>query len=275
MKIPPAGDGPGAEPGVLLVTDLDGTLLDHHTYRPGPAVAAYRRLVSAGVGIAFCSAKTLGEQKELAARLGGKPALVVENGAAVILPPGFAGVTRARRTVLGRPYREVRAALLAAAEECGTPVTGYGDMSIEAMMDRTGLDRTAAVRARTRCYTETFLAPEDPAATARLEEALHRRGMGLVHGARFLTAVAGHDKGTGVRALLRMLDGDGRRPLTFGIGDALNDAPMLAEVDHPMLVQRPDGRWAEIDDVERLDGIGPHGWCLAAERILQRHRVRE
>jgi hypothetical protein len=45
---------------------------------------------------------------------------------------------------------------------------------------------------------------------------------------------------------------------------------MLAAVDVPFLVQRPDGTWADlpVDAIERLDGIGPAGWCAGADLIL-------
>ena len=45
---------------------------------------------------------------------------------------------------------------------------------------------------------------------------------------------------------------------------------MLAAVDVPMLVQRPDETWADLDlgGLVRIEGVGPRGWCSAADRVL-------
>ena len=45
---------------------------------------------------------------------------------------------------------------------------------------------------------------------------------------------------------------------------------MLRIVDYPMLVQRLDKTWQRlnVDGLNRLDGIGPEGWILAYNEIL-------
>ena len=45
---------------------------------------------------------------------------------------------------------------------------------------------------------------------------------------------------------------------------------MLVAVDHPFLVQKPDGSWAELDvpGLQKLEGIGPKGRNMMAEEIL-------
>ena len=56
----------------------------------------------------------------------------------------------------------------------------------------------------------------------------------------------------------------------MGIGDSLNDLPMLLSVDIPVLVQKPGGVWEEINVpyLYRVDGIGPEGWARAVEKII-------
>lgn len=46
---------------------------------------------------------------------------------------------------------------------------------------------------------------------------------------------------------------------------------MLSLVDIPMLVQKHDGSWQDlqIDKLQRLNGIGPKGWEIAFEQILK------
>jgi mannosyl-3-phosphoglycerate phosphatase len=246
----------------LLVTDLDGTLLDADTYDPGPAAAALRRVLDAGIEVAFCSSKTRAEQEALARDLGVDVTLVVENGAA-ILPPG------GPPTVLGQPYETVRDHLRAAAEEARIEVRGYGDMPPQEVAERTGLDPEAATRARAREYSESFLvtSDEEPGGMERLERALASRGLRMIEGARFLTACGEHDKGVAIRRLVASLDPP---PLTYGIGDHHNDVEMLEAVDVAVLVARPDGGWAAVpvDGLVRIPRAGPVGWVEAADMVL-------
>ena len=56
-----------------------------------------------------------------------------------------------------------------------------------------------------------------------------------------------------------------------GIGDSLNDLPLLLAVDHPVLVQKPDGSYDHEIDVPQLihaPGIGPVGWNHAILDLL-------
>ncbi len=54
-------------------------------------------------------------------------------------------------------------------------------------------------------------------------------------------------------------------------GDSINDAPLLAMVDHPILVQKPDGTYdpdLHLTGMIRAPGIGPVGWNEAVLDLL-------
>ncbi|HSK97916.1 MAG TPA: HAD-IIB family hydrolase [Euzebyales bacterium] len=250
---------------IVVVTDLDGTLLDHDTYQPGPAAAAVAALQDAGVAIVCCSAKTRVEQQIHRSALGIGGPFIVENGAAVL------GDDDTPLVVLGLPYDEVRHRLARAAASLGVTVRGFADMSAAELAQRTNLSEDAARRAQAREYTEAFIVVDaDPAADG-LAEALAGAGLHLQRGARFWTASGAHDKGIAVDRLRQHLTRElGERPLLYGLGDTYNDAAMLAAVDVAFLVQRPDATWAdlEVDGLQRLAGIGPAGWCQGADLIL-------
>jgi mannosyl-3-phosphoglycerate phosphatase len=252
----------------VLFTDLDGTFLDHDTYLPGPAAPALTPLAEAGVLVVACSAKTRAELRRLVDETGLPPVFVAENGGAIVWWEGFPDAPPGPETVLriGRAYDEVRAGLQAAAAETGVRVEGYGDVSVDEIVERTGLDPAAAELARRREHTETFwITDGDP---ARLGEGLARSGLRMVRGSRFWTVQGEHDKGDAVSAVLERLG----RPLSFAVGDAPNDREMLGAVDHPMLVERQGGGWVglELPGVETVPGIGPVGWVEAAARVLRR-----
>jgi mannosyl-3-phosphoglycerate phosphatase len=252
----------------VLFTDLDGTLLDHETYQPGLALEALTALRRAGVPVIVCSAKTRAEQQVVQQDLGIEGLFVVENGAAIFSrgPEGISLIVE-----FGMSYDEVRSRLLAASAEAAIPVRGYGDMTVDEVMRRTGLDRPGASRAMAREYSETFVRKEESEeSVSGLRAACRDVGLRLARGARFWTALGDHDKGTAVRYALGRLWANDPPPTSYAIGDYLNDETMLAAVDIPMLVQRPDETWADLDldGLVRLRGVGPNGWLAGARRVL-------
>ena len=245
----------------VVFTDLDGTLLDHETYEPGPALAALRQLLAAGIAVYFCSAKTWTEQTVIAAELDVAVGFIIENGAAVYAPDGSA-------TVFGMPYRLVRRKLAEAAATVGARVRGYGDMPVSEVMRHTGLDADRAEYARKREYTETFIIESGD--SYELGQAMAIRDLRLQRGSRFWTAQGDHDKGLAVRHVIDRL---GETVESYGLGDYDNDVEMLTVVDNPMLVQLHDGTWRDlpVEDMIRLNGVGPAGWRSGADLILRRH----
>lgn len=265
---------------VLLVTDIDGTLVAHDTYDPGPAVEAVAGLQRAGIPVVMCSAKTRAEEEALRARLDLDDPYIVENGAGVIFPVGFrgsrAGDGEQELVTFGLTYREVREGLEQAAADAGVAVKGFGDLSIEEVSELTGLTLSRAAKARTREFTETFMLENPtPDRERRLAEHLEELGMLMLHGARYWTALGRHDKAQAVRYVISRYEEFG--PVTScGVGDSASDVGMLEVVDVPMLVQQADGSWADLDlpGLVRLIGIGPHGWPHAAETAIKQVRDR-
>jgi mannosyl-3-phosphoglycerate phosphatase len=249
---------------LVVVTDLDGTLLDHDTYEPGPAAPKLARLQAAGVPVVFCSAKTRAEQEVHRRALGVTGLFIVENGAAVHADDGPV-------RVLGLDYDDARAGLRRAARDLGVTVRGFGDMDIDEVAERTGLPREAAARARQRGHTEPFVVIDGAVDEATMRDTLARHGLGLQRGARFWTASGRHDKGDAVAVLREEYARRwGARPRIYALGDTHNDTAMLAAADVALLVQRPDGSWADldVDGIVRVEGIGPIGWARAADAIL-------
>jgi mannosyl-3-phosphoglycerate phosphatase family protein len=258
----------------VLFTDIDGTLISHDTYDPGPSVDAVARLSDAGIPIVLCSAKTRAEQEALRTQLKLEDPYVVENGAAVIFPVGFpgarAGEGEQELVTFGLTYREVREGLDQAAFESGAVVKGFGGLSVEEVSGLTGLTLPGAAKARTREFTETFVIEgPTPEREKRLADRLEESGMRMLRGARYWTALGRHDKAQAVRYVISRYEEFGP-VVSYAVGDSASDLGMLKEVDTPMLVQQPDGGWADLDlpGVLRLEGIGPEGWPRAAQVAL-------
>ncbi|HEY6548375.1 MAG TPA: mannosyl-3-phosphoglycerate phosphatase [Vicinamibacteria bacterium] len=257
---------------LLVITDLDGTLLDEATYEAGPARDALLGLDAAGVGLVLASSKTRAEMEALAASLPGAPpvALVVENGGALLrLLAGREPET----TVLGAPHRALVAALAEIAAESGARLQGFSALAPGDLARLTGLGPHDVKYAQKREYDEPFLVLEGD--LGRLAAAASRRGLRLHRGGRFFHLTGGSDKGRAVRVLLGLLAAEGRLFHTVGIGDAPNDLAFLEAVDEAILVPRPDGRVHEglahaLPRARHAPAPGPAGWNAAVLDLLAR-----
>jgi mannosyl-3-phosphoglycerate phosphatase len=278
-----AGRG-GGRPGLLVATDLDATLLDAATYRWDAARPALHALAERGARLVLCTSKTRSETAALAADLpaASPPALVVENGGALVVPVSDLERTPggARREAddwviaLGVARATLVAALRDIARETGTALTGFADLAPDAIARLTGLDRDAAQRASEREYDEPVRIEGGEDAARRVAAAAARRGLRLVKGGRFHHLTGETDKGRALRVLVDLHAAEGRRFTTIALGDAPVDLSLLAAVDHPVIVPGPDGfdpeLTAAVPAAERAPLPGPAGWNAAVLDLLAR-----
>jgi mannosyl-3-phosphoglycerate phosphatase len=246
--------------GQLIISDLDGTLLDHHSYDWRPAESALAAARAAGVPVVLCTSKTRAEalwwQRELG--LEGMPC-IVENGGAVVWGPGEVDG-------LGVPYGRLRQVLRECAVEADRPVRGFGDMGLEEVMRACELPADQAERARQREWDEPFVADQDP---EELLAAIRKRGLSWSRGGRFYHIHGKNDKAESARRVIARF---GRRgPVaSMGLGDGLNDATFLQVVDVPVLMPS-----ATLEALQRMVpqgrvavAPGPKGWAAAVLAFL-------
>jgi len=269
-------------PFQILFTDLDGTLLDESTYSFEPGLPAIQALQERGIPIIFCTSKTFAETVAFQEALGVTDPFIVENGGAIYFRPGQVdptGLTVDRRgpwnrLSLGVPYRAIVAQLVAIRELTGVGIRCFSEMDAGEIAADCGLSLEAAELAKLREYDEPFRlvdgSPDDLAQFARMAQGV---GLSLTTGGRFQHLSGTSDKGRAVRRLCEFLR-KSRGPLrSVGIGDSPNDLPMLQAVDHPVIVQRPDGthnpRLLEgVPDALCAAGVGPYGWNDAVLALL-------
>ena len=108
-----------------------------------------------------------------------------------------------------------------------------------------------------------------------LVKAAEARGLQCTRGGRFYHLMGSNDKGIASRRLMgwykRLAQAEGQDLVTIGIGDSLNDLAMLAVVDHPVLVQKPDRSYdpdVQLPHLIRAVGVGPVGWNRSLMDLL-------
>jgi mannosyl-3-phosphoglycerate phosphatase len=255
----------------LILTDLDGTLIDHHTYSSDAARPALAAAQAAAVPVVPCSSKTLAEMRGLAASLGLIPApLIVENGGAIWFPgtwprlPAQATPLPEGGSVLalGPRVEWLRPRLDELAASLGLHVRGFSGMDDAEVAGRTGLSLAAAAQARQRQYSEPFVCDSEAPDLTILDDAARRLGARVTRGGRFFHLTGHADKGAAVRVVLGTCPAGTR---TLGLGDAPNDLSLLAAVDDAVIVPQSSGG-LHPDLVRALPAAlhapapGPVGW---------------
>ncbi len=239
---------------LLVFSDLDGTLLDHHDYSWTAAKPGLMRLSEIGAGLVLASSKTAAEITPLQDELGyAHVPAIIENGAGVLWPDA--------PDIESESYRDLRTAL----ERLPAGFVGFGDMSDQDVADITGLDLTQAARARMRKFSEPGLWATSSAELDHFKAEALKLGVHARQGGRFLTLSFGKTKADALRDVVRKL----KPARSIALGDAPNDTEMLKAADQGVVVANPDGPGIppfppQIETrILRTEHSGPRGWSDA------------
>jgi mannosyl-3-phosphoglycerate phosphatase len=196
--------------GLVVFTDLDGTLLDHETYSYSLAQEALDLLERKRIPLILCSSKTRAEIELIQVDLRLRHPFVSENGGAVFMPKGYfpftAEGTRNSEGYevleFGTPYWQLVETLHRISAEVGIRVAGFSDMSVEEVAQDCKLVPAQARLAKLREYDEPFrILDSRPAVRSRLLDALHEAGLRCTRGGRYYHVTGVTDKGMAIRKL--------------------------------------------------------------------------
>ena len=247
-------------PRIALFSDVDGTLLDSNDRLAITARDVERMGVQAELILA--SSRTLVELGVIQRRLGVVAPMIAENGAVVSFPPRWRGgsSTRAEMLVLGDSVAQLREPVRRCALEAEVSIVDQRDLLPDhARALRRGY--SVCVREWAGLGAEQFL------------DALHRDGLSATRSGRWITITKGADKGTAARAVLDRAESLGAPyASTVAIGNAANDAPLLAATEGRYAIRNPrrghQPELLDLADVKPLASSGARAWREALSTIL-------
>ncbi|MDD2915072.1 MAG: DUF4147 domain-containing protein [Gallionella sp.] len=264
-------------PKTIIISDLDGTLLDSANYSFVAALPSLGMIRAWGVPLVLCSSKTRAEMEVYRRRLDNSHPFIAENGGGIFIPNGYFSVAAdtmesamvpgdCRVIMLGTPYAEIRKRFVRLREQLGIKVRGFADMTTEEIAALTGLSSDEAVLAGQRDFDEPFVfegAPDE-----RFLQAIEADGLRWTQG-RIFHIMGRHDKGRAVSLLKSLYEKQFGAVVSIGLGDSLNDLPLLRAVDCPVLVRHDDGGYDSriaVAGLLKTQLPGPAGWN---ETVLQ------
>lgn len=270
---------------MVVVTDLDGTLLDHNSYSWAEAKPALMSLRARGIPVVPCSSKTRAEMRVIARTLDLDGPFIPENGGAVVWPrradatpsPGAREDDSEWVWPMGVPVERLYPAFDDIRSSLGLELVSVASLDAADIARRTGLTVDAAERARAREWSVPFFCPR---ALTVLEEAAVQlaaidRGLAVTTGGRFFHLVGPGGKRLAVQHLRRRLEEESGRSLTLVVlGDAPNDANMLAMADIAIVVPGANPEMtrqtvALVPGCRVAPAPGPRGWNLAMQALLR------
>lgn len=269
---------------LIIFTDLDGTLLNEQ-YSFAHARESLQMIDRLNVPLILCSSKTRTEIIHCRKKLNNAHTFISENGGGIYVNKEFQITNFALRIKegkdfnvieLGTSYKELRNALKELRAE-GFDVKGFGDMTVDEVVQLTGLKPTDAKRAMKREFDEPFVFCGDRAGEAELKRRIKGKGFNYTKG-EFFHIMGESDKGRAVHIVKKMYAGKKGKIVTAALGDSENDIEMLRNVDYPVVVKKKDGTYnrkvtGSVKGCMKADGIGPVGWNKAVMELLTKNNL--
>jgi len=272
-------------PKPVIFTDLDGTLLDRDTYSFEPAEPAIRLIRLKGIPLVLSSSKTRAEIEIYRKKLENGHPFVSENGGAVFVPKDYFSfpfpydreLEEYFVLELGVYYSQIREVLESIKRETGIRIRGFYDFSPEDISSLSGLSLKEAEFAKKREYDEPFIVEGGEREVDIVKKKIMMKGLNYAWGGKFHHILGKNDKGKAVEILKELYENHFFSISTVGIGDSLNDLPMLSIVEHPILL-KGNGSFSplileKIKNLTIMEGTGPQAWNEAILGVLRELKI--
>ena len=279
-------------PELLIFTDLDGTLLDHHDYNFSPAVATIKLINKLGIVWIFNTSKTLAELLSLRETLNNQHPMIVENGGGIAIPIGYPlalpsqlnrAPSKSTSDLVHQGFQlitmgERREHILEILKPLRAQFTftGFSDMSVAELVELTGLSIAQSEEALQRDFSEPIIWQDSEEKLEQFHQLVTGYSLHLLRGGRFIHVIGNSDKGIAMRWLASLYHQTMPKLKTVALGDGENDIAMLEEADIPVIIRSPVHSPPPVQRVNKVltQDYGPSGWSQALQTLLKNLMIK-
>jgi mannosyl-3-phosphoglycerate phosphatase len=259
----------------VVFSDLDGSLLDHHSYDYSPALPGMLRLDKANIPLVLTTSKTRAEVFEHVREMGLPYPFIIENGGAVCIPAGYFEPASKNAPfdviALAPEIAEFIPVLDEAREKHGMMFRALTEMAADDIVRYTGLTPEQAVLASQREFTLPLVWEDTEQRLAEFGQIVNKAGLVLRQGGRFVHLQGETDKSLAMQDLISRYEKYSGLPvISIALGDSGNDRGMLESASYAVVIPGAGGMMNLKRDkrVHYSSHQGPAGWNEGLNAVL-------
>jgi len=252
----------------IIFTDLDGTLLnENYTFKD--AIPALKLIKDKKIPLIFCTSKTEPETKIYIKKTKINHPFIVENGGAIFVPNNYFDFkfnynkTKNNYFVieLGTSYRVLKKFVDKIKKQIKGQIIDFSQMNVKLIAKETGLRVNEAKLAKKRKYSFEFQVEDGD--IKEIIKAIKKHGLNYTRGKNHHYIMGKTDKARAVKVLAKLYKKKHKNIRTIGLGNDINDLPMLKVVDRAFLIKNKRGfdkNLLKIKNIKKLNLIASKGW---------------
>lgn len=263
----------------LIVTDLDGTLLDHHDYNFNSAKPILDKLAEHNIPLIINSSKTACEIEHLQQTLNSTHPFIAENGSGIIIPRQYFSTESFEANpwhdrleiTLGRSRASIINKLQQLPQHTKSLFQSFSSLTCGDIANLTGLSLPEAIMANDRLYTEPLHWLGTNTEKEEFFHLLESMNINFTEGGRFIHLMGQTNKGSAITQLAKLYQQEQQKPIKIvALGDSKNDIDMFKAADIPVVIRSPVHSPPNFEHSNKIisKAMGPEGWAEVIDKIF-------